>query len=190
MQRRKIDFAASLLLTLACLGGIAAPAVAQQEDGPQQEFARTTIDLGCVVSDVDAAVKFYTEAIGFKEVPGFRVDEATATQAGLTDGQPLSVRVLVLGDDKTATKLKLMNVPGVKSKPSDNATVPSQLGFRYLTINVTDMDAAVERLKKAEVKILGEGPVALPAELAAGVYLALVRDPDGNLVELVGRKKQ
>lgn len=177
-------------LTLACIAIAAMSADAQQPNRPPQNFARTTIDLGCVVSDVDAAVKFYTQAVGMKEIEGFDVPAGFATRAGLTDQRPLSIRVLVLGEDDTATKLKLMEVPGANSKPSDNATIHSQLGFSYLTIFVTDMDAAVERLKRAQVKILAEGPVELPAELAAGVYLTVVRDPDGNLVELVGPKKQ
>ena len=189
MQRSRRNLLAFLLLTLACFAGAAAPAGAQQEPDAPKEFARATIDLGCVVSDVDAAVKFYTQAIGFKELEGFHVPADFATRTGLTDRQPLSIRVLALGEDESATKLKLMEVPGAKSKPSDNATIHSQLGFSYLTIYVTDMDAAVKRLKKAEVKILGEGPVELPADLGAGVYLTVVRDPDGNIVELVGPKK-
>lgn len=190
MHRSRINLMGSTFLTFVCLAGGAACARAQQQDGAQKEFARTTIDLGCVVSDVDAAVKFYTQAIGFKEVDGFDVAGDFATRAGLTDRQPLSIRVLVLGKDETATKLKLMEVPGAKSKPSDNTTIHSQLGFSYLTIYITDMDAAVARLKKAGAKIVGEGPVELPADLGAGIYLAVVRDPDGNLVELVGPKKQ
>ncbi|MEX1026615.1 MAG: VOC family protein [Candidatus Paceibacterota bacterium] len=190
MYRSRIYLSASIALSLACLAGSAAPAHAQQQGQAQQEFARTTIDLGCVVSDVDAAVKFYTQAIGFKELDGFDVPGDFATRAGLTDRQPLSIRVLVLGKNETATKLKLMQVPGSESKSSDNATIHSQLGFSYLTIYITDMDAAVARLEKAGVKIVGEGPVELPADLGAGIYLAVVRDPDGNLIELVGPKKQ
>ena len=38
-----------------------------RSDSSKPEFARTTIDLGMVVSDVDKAAKFYTEAIGFTE---------------------------------------------------------------------------------------------------------------------------
>lgn len=69
----------------------------QQRDGAQQEFARATIDVRCVVSDMDAAVKFYTQAIGFEEADGFNVPADFATQAGLMDQQPLSIRLLVLG---------------------------------------------------------------------------------------------
>ena len=183
MSRNPLVPVAPLLVACSAFFTAAAPAEAQEK------FARSTIDLGCVVSDVEAAATFYTEAIGFKELEGFRVPKGFATRAGLTDEQPLSIRVLVLRDEETATKLKLMEVPGAESKPSDNTTIHSQLGFSYLTIYVTDMDAAVKRLNKADAKIVGEGPVELPGELSARVYLTVVRDPDGNLVELVGPKK-
>ena len=190
MQRNRIATGLIVLLTLVAISLVSAanPADAQEQTS-QEKFARTTIDVGMVVSDVDAAVEFYTKAIGFKELPGFRVPADIATRTGLTDDQPLSIRVLVLGENETATKLKLMELPGVKSKSSDNETIHAQLGVSYLTINVNDMNAAVARLKKADAKVIAEGPVELPASLAEGIYLAVVRDPDGNLIELVGPKK-
>jgi catechol 2,3-dioxygenase-like lactoylglutathione lyase family enzyme len=63
------------------------------------------------------------------------------------------------------------------------------LGFSYLTIVVNDTNAALARLKKAGVKPIAKTPVELPKNLAPGVFLTVVRDPDGNLVELVGPKK-
>ena len=70
-------------------------------------FTRTTIDLGTVVSDLDAAVRFYTEGIGFRELEGFDVTADVAAAAGLTDSKPLSIRVLVLGEGPGATQLKI-----------------------------------------------------------------------------------
>ena len=54
------------LLFVITLLAAALPAIADDSN-----FARSTIDLGVVVSDVDKAVEFYTEAIGFQEVKGF-----------------------------------------------------------------------------------------------------------------------
>ena len=51
----------------------------------EQAFSSHTIDLGCVVSDVDKAVAFYTQAIGFKQVSGFSVPGDYASKVGLTD---------------------------------------------------------------------------------------------------------
>ena len=174
---------AALLLTPVCL-----PTIACAEE-TESEFARTTIDLGVVVSDVAKSVKFYTQAVGFTEVDGFSVPGGFGKDAGLTSGSPLEIHVLVLGEGDSATKLKLMELPGVKSKTSDNTYIHSQLGYSYITVYVQDTDAALARLKKAGVKPLAKGPVALPKPLPQGVALTVVRDPDGNLVELVGPKK-
>ncbi len=167
----------TLALALPCLVATAAEPV---------DFPRTTIDLGCVVTDLDKSVRFYTEGIGFREAKGFEVPAALATDAGLTDARPLSVRVLVLGDGENATRLKLMQVAGTLPRTGDTDFIHSHTGFRYLTIMVANTDAALARLEKLGVKPLAKGPVALPDDLAAGMQLTCVRDPDGNLVELIG----
>ena len=153
------------------------------------EFPRATIDLGCVVTDLEKSVRFYTQGIGFRELKGFEVPAALATDAGLTDARPLSIRVLVLGDGEDATKLKLMQVAGTLPRTGDTDFIHSHTGFRYLTIMVADTDAALERLAKLGVKPIAQGPVALPDSLAPGLHLTCVRDPDGNLVELLGPRK-
>ena len=152
-------------------------------------FPRTTIDLGTVVSDLDKSVRFYTEGIGFRELKGFDVSGDLAAAAGLTDSKPLSIRVLVLGEGPEATKLKLMQVAGTSPRTGDTDFIHSHTGFRYLTIMVADTNAAVERLAKLGVKPLAKTPLALPESLAPGMALTCVRDPDGNIVELVGPRK-
>lgn len=153
------------------------------------EFARATIDLGVVVSDIEKAATFYTESIGFKEVAGFKVGADFATDSGLTDNQPLSIRVFVLGEGESATKLKLMQLPGVKSATSKSESIHAQLGFSYITVFVNDTNAAMARLKKTGVTPLAKGPVPLPKGFPEGIFLTVVKDPDGNFVELVGPKK-
>jgi len=161
------------------LAGAATPGEAQDD----QLFSKPTIDLGVVVSDVEKSVKFYTEAIGFQEKQGFQVPGDFAKDAGLTSGPMLDIRVLALGSGSDATQLKLMQVEG-ESKPSDNSVIHSQLGFSYLTIHVADMKSSLEKLKKAGVTTVAKTPIEIP--FVPGVYLTIVRDPDGNLVELVG----
>lgn len=149
-------------------------------------FPRATIDLGCVVTDIDTSVRFYTQGIGFRELPGFAVDAPLAAAAGLTDSKPLEIRVLALGEGETATKLKLMEVAGTTPRPGDTEFIHSHTGFRYLTIIVADTDAALARLASVGAKPLARSPVALPDHLGKGLFLTCVRDPDGNLVELIG----
>ena len=157
-------------------------------------FSRTTIDLGTVVGDLEKSVRFYTQAIGFREVKGFEVDSRIARAAGLIDSKqpdskPLFIRVLVLGEGPEATKLKLMQIGNTKT--GDNEFIHSHTGFRYLTIMVDDTLAALDRLENFGVKPLAESPVLLPESLApGGIFLTCIRDPDGNIVELVGPKKK
>jgi len=153
----------------------------------ESEFTKPTIDIGCVVSDIDASVKFYTEAIGFKVTGGFIASAELATDAGLTDNKPLDIKVLTLGEGEGATSLKLMQVQGRKQKAS-NDYIDTTLGFSYLTVLVKSTDTAMARLKKAGVKPIAKGPVTLPAALDSSMALTIVRDPDGNFIELVGPK--
>lgn len=176
----------ALLLAAVCLNAVPTARAADS----QTEFASKTIDIGVVVSDISASVKFYTEAIGFKEVEGFNVSAEFCGSAGITDFRPLNVRVLVLGDGPQATKLKLMQMSSVKPRRSDNTFIHSQLGYRYLTIQVTDTEQALVRLFKAGVKPVAMSPVPLPEGMAKGVGLTVIRDPDGNLIELVGPMKK
>jgi lactoylglutathione lyase len=150
-------------------------------------YASSTIDLGIVVSDIEKSAAFYSEALGLKEQKGFVAPADLVTDAGLCDNKALTIRVFTIGDDKTATKLKLMQVPGTPKGQTE--TIHAQTGYRYLTLFVTDTTAALERLTKAGVKPLAKGPVPLPKGFPEGVFLTVVRDPDGNMVELVGPKK-
>jgi predicted enzyme related to lactoylglutathione lyase len=167
----------------ALVGGGIIMAAAKQT-GPKAEFSRTTIDLGLVVSDVEKAAKFYTEAIGFTETGGFDVPARMAADTGLTDNLPFKVRMFALGKEPTATNLKIMTIPGAKSKKVDNQYIGSSLGFRYLTINVADLTQALERLKQ-----YGVAPLKPPYQLGGNSYLILVKDPDGNTIELIGPKQ-
>jgi catechol 2,3-dioxygenase-like lactoylglutathione lyase family enzyme len=154
-------------------------------DGAKSEFDRTTIDVGIVVSDVEKSADFYKNALGFTEVPGFDVSKEMGGDSGLTDYEAFRVRVLVLGDEASATKIKIMEFPDAPGKKIDNKFINSSLGFSYLTIFVSDTTAAVERAKKAGVMSVKD-----PYQLGGGnSYLTLVKDPDGNIIELVGPKK-
>jgi catechol 2,3-dioxygenase-like lactoylglutathione lyase family enzyme len=166
----------------------AAPAAAAPA-AASADFARTTIDLGMAVSDLERSVRFYKEAVGFRELPGFGVDGAVAKDAGLTNGARLDIRVLALGEGESATRLKLMQVAGVRTAKGDPQYIHSQYGFRYLTIYVTDTTAALARLNKAGVKPIAKTPVKVPEDIAKDVWLTVLRDPDGNLVELVGPRR-
>ena len=149
------------------------------------EFRKPVIDLGMVVKDARATAKFLTNAIGFKEVAGFPVTSELGKKVGLTSGHVTQVRVFVLDDGDLATRIKVLGFPEAGAKEADQKYIHSTLGFRYLTLYVSDMNRALERLKKANVALLGETPV----DLGGGNWLVSFKDPDGNFIELIGPKK-
>ena len=149
------------------------------------EFSKPVIDIGIVGSDLAKSAAFYTNAIGFKEVPGFKVPAERATEIGLTDNQPADIRVFVLGEGNLATRIKLMSFPQAPGAKADQKFIHSTVGMRYLTLYVTDLSAALKRLESEKVKLLGK----TPTDLGGGTWIAVFHDPDGNFIELVGPRK-
>jgi lactoylglutathione lyase len=174
------------IAAISCLLTSIPFAVARQATPISENFAATSIDLGLVVSDVDKTVAFYTNVLGFKELPGFSGDAEFLTKVGLTDNQSISVRVLALGGGPNATKLKVMSFSQVPVSRVDQTYIHSAYGVRYLTVLVKDLNLAIEHAATAGGKPIAQSPQPLPANLAPGIGLANYRDPDGNIVELVG----
>ncbi len=151
-------------------------------DEAGSRFSDVTMDLGVVVSDLDASVAFYTQVVGLQKSGGFSVDEEFCRKAGLTDGHALDITVLTPNGDPDGTSLKLMQVPKAESRPADNSFVHSQLGFSYLTFFVHDIDAFMKRAEEHGAEMASTELVPLVGQQR----LAVVRDPDGNLVEVIG----
>ena len=53
-------------------------------------------------------------------------------------------------------------------------------GIRYITINLSNLDEILEACKVNNITIINEG-----IDLRPGVKVALISDPDGNLIELM-----
>lgn len=154
------------------------------------QYGSMRVDFGIVVSDIDKSAEFYTRALGLVEVEGFDVPAKMGGDSGLSDYKPFHVRKFQVADDPNATQVKIMQFTDAPGQPIDNAFIHSSLGVSYLTFYVKDMTEAVERARRAGVEPIAKGPILLPESLAEGVYLALVRDPDGNLIEFVGPKAE
>ena len=182
----KILAAAALGLAVFSLGN-----AADDKQGAEKtsHFSRQTVDFGIVVSDIDKSLKFYQDALGLTELSTFDVPKDLGGSTGLSDDRPFHIHVLALGEEESATKVKLMQFKDTPGKKIDNKFIHSSYGVRYLTIFVNDLNKALERAKKAGVIPIAQGPVKVPENIAPGMGLAVVRDPDGNMVELVGPMK-
>ncbi len=156
--------------------------VANSFSAESPKFSSGIVDIGMVAKDLEKTAKFYTEVIGLKEVKGFEASAEKATAFGLTDNQPAKVRVFVLGETSPSTRLKIMAFPKRPGREPNQKYIHSTLGISYLTLRVVDMTAALARLKKAKVKLLGQ----TPASLGGNNRITVFHDPDGNFVELIG----
>ena len=170
---------AVLLLTIGL------PALAPLAMAAEGDFSKPFIDVGMVVKDSERTAQFLTNVVGFKEVRGFSVNAEVRRKIGLGDGYPAEVRVFMLGGTEPATRIKVLSFPKAQCKQADQAFIHSTLGFRYLTLYVTDLNQILARLKKAGVPTLGETPM----EMGAGTWLMAIKDPDGNFIEFVGPRK-
>ncbi|HET6423300.1 MAG TPA: VOC family protein, partial [Planctomycetaceae bacterium] len=130
-----------------------------------------------------------TDVVGFQQVAEFDVPGDFAKQIGITNSLPAHVHVLALGDGPGATKIKLMQFKQAPGARIDQTYFHSTYGFRYLTVFVKDMPTAMARAGKQGAKPISNEAITIPESIApGGVQIAVLRDPDGNFVELVGAK--
>ncbi|MEX2138022.1 MAG: VOC family protein [Pirellulales bacterium] len=118
----------------------------------------STVSIRYMIDDVPVAVKFYTTRLGF----ALDIDASPAFASVTRDG----VRLLLSG--KTSSGRRVM--------PDGREPVPG--GWNRMQIQMDDLEAEVERLRKAGLKFRNEivkGP---------GGSQILLDDPSGNPVEL------
>ena len=119
----------------------------------------TKVSVRYIVNDVDAAISFYTDMLGFKlgmhPAPGF---------ASLSRGD------LQL----------LLNRPGAggAGQAMPDRQLPSPGGWNRIQIEVDDLEATVEKLRRAGARFRND------IVTGNGGKQILVDDPSGNAVEL------
>jgi catechol 2,3-dioxygenase-like lactoylglutathione lyase family enzyme len=116
------------------------------------------------VRDMDAAVDFYCRLLGFEEE--LRPSPAFAM---LYRG---NLRLL----------LSVPGAPGGGGSAMPDGAVPEPGGWNRFTLEVPDLTAEVERLRRDGASFRND------AVTGVGVKQILVQDPDGNLVELFERR--
>ena len=135
-----------------------AEALLRRMQSVDQAERRTTPTVRYFVRDIDTAVDFYRRHLGFEE------ELRTPTFA-----------MLYRGDLRL-----LLNVPG--THPGGHAlpdgTLPTPGGWNRILIQVADLDATVEALRRAGVHFRDDQPTGV------AVRQVLLEDPSGNPIEL------
>jgi glyoxylase I family protein len=121
------------------------------------------IDLGLVVRDSAASLRFYRDVLGLEHVAD--VEFPAATMHRLQWG----------------SSLVKLNCPRDLPAASNPGGGPSQAsGLRYFTLTVPDLDDMVRKSEQG-----GYQTVIPRTEVRAGIVIAMVEDPDGNWVEFL-----
>lgn len=135
------------------------------------------------VSDVDRAVDFYREVLGFREL-----DRAESTGDAVDRlygvfGSRLVRATLVLGDERVI--LQQYETPAGRPLPADFRS--NDHWFQHVAIIVGNMPAAYAALRRHGVRHASPGPQRLPDwnPNAGGIEAFYFRDPDGNHLEIL-----
>jgi len=150
----------------------------------QSEFSSNLIGVGVVVADIEKSLDFYTNVIGMKKVSEFDVDTEFSKVSGLANGVPFHVDVLKLEDSPEGNQWKLMSF-GTKASHPMPKHIQDDTGPQYITIMVNSLEPVLNRIKKHNVKLMGDTPVPLGPDQ----HFVLVQDPDGTIIELIGPLK-
>ena len=148
----------------------------------QSEFSSNLIGVGVVVSDIEKSLDFYLNVIGMTKTGEFDVNEEFGKISGLTGGVPFHVEVLKLEDSPDANVWKLMTF-GKDAPHPGSRYIQDDTGVQYITIHVTSLEPFLERIRKHNVRLLGDTPVPLGD---GERHFALIQDPDGTIIELIG----
>jgi catechol 2,3-dioxygenase-like lactoylglutathione lyase family enzyme len=124
---------------------------------------KDSLDLGILVSDIKASLNFYQNILGLEFV-------------GITPVWFGTMHRLRFG----TSDFKLIDPKTVP--PKGVIGLEKQLGFRYVTFVIKGLTELCAELKGKGIEF------TLPeTEVRPGVRVAMVKDPDGNIVEFVER---
>lgn len=123
--------------------------------------AKDAMDLGVLVNDIGKSLEFYHNLLGLEFI-----NETTVWYG--------KIHRLRYGN----SDLKL--VAPLEIPPKGAMGLEKQLGYRYITLMVENLDEICDVLKKNDVKFALE-----KTQIRPGVEFAMVEDPDGNIVEFL-----
>ncbi len=126
--------------------------------------AKDSLDLGILVSDIKASLNFYQNILGLEFVG------ITPVWFGTMHRLRFGTSDFKLVDPKT--------VP-----PKGIIGLEKQVGFRYVTFVIKNLTELCAELKGKGVEF-----TLAETEVRPGVRVAMVKDPDGNIVEFVERR--
>jgi catechol 2,3-dioxygenase-like lactoylglutathione lyase family enzyme len=128
------------------------------------QLAKSAVDIGVLVRDIDACLHFYCEQLGLPKVGELQFPDGRVQHR------------IAIGD----SLLKLMQFPDGQAPPAAPSGRMAQSGIRYITVAVQDLQGVVEQLQAQGLTF-----VVPPRPSPSGATIAMIEDPEGNTVELL-----
>ena len=145
--------------------------------------AREIRGFALTVSNLDNAVTFYQQALGFEKV-GERVftDRNYDYLTGVF-GTRVRSATMQLGDERI--ELEQYLTPAGQPIPVDSRS--NDLWFQHFAVVVSDMEKAYEHVRTFPVQSISSAPQTIPESNkgAAGIKAYKFKDPDGHPLELL-----
>jgi len=135
------------------------------------------------VSDLDRAVAFYVDALGFEMISRAPRDPAIVQQISGVPGADIEV-AYVQGPDH---RLELIRYHG----PAERGHVRARscdTGFAHIAFDVDDLDAAIAASAPHGVTPIG-APVAIDQGPNRGGRVVYLRDPDDITIEYIEKPR-
>lgn len=149
--------------------------------------------LGLIVGDLDTMDRFYSEVIGLQRVSELLVEDALVSSGSegaiiIADLDALMgvngtrIQIRQFSDPRHQQFFELIHYPDHPAE-AVNRSLTGPLGLGHLGLSVPAIDAVLERMVQHGLGSLVSGPQALPE--FGGTRYAFLKDPEGNLVELM-----
>ena len=123
--------------------------------------AKDSLDVGMIISDIDRSRHFYESLLGLK------------FEGTMNVGFCMMYRFLFGTSRVKLIQPKVLPAPGALG-------LEKELGFRYITFYVKNLSELCMDLKEKGVEF-----TVKEREIAPGRKIAMVKDPDGNIIEFV-----
>lgn len=127
-------------------------------------LTKDSIDLGIVTNNGEAMVAFYRDVLGFTEEPQ----------------TPFPMGGVIYRLRCGSSLIKLVVPENAPRKGPERGTITDATGLRYWTMIVDNLPEMV-----AECEAAGSNVVVPVTEVRPSVTIAIVEDPDANLVEFI-----
>jgi catechol 2,3-dioxygenase-like lactoylglutathione lyase family enzyme len=126
-------------------------------------LVKDAIDLGLVSRDAAACVAFYRDVVGLQDLGETPMPGGTMHRLGAG-----------------ASVLKVIDLRRTPEASAAPGGLRGGTGYRYWTLSVDNLEDVVRDCEQA-----GRPVVVPPTEVRPGVTIAMVEDPDGNVLELL-----